>query len=1219
MVFNGPVRQAATVFTARDEATDVYKALRRESRALQGEITQLALKNRRLIEAFLALGTTALVTGGTIAAVAATQAEAGQRFSEVQTILGATDEQLNQFRETARNLADELPVAVNSVSIAFEQLALSGFSASESLRVVDEVSQLLAATQQDAEDAAENIVEVFEEFSISADEADQVTGAFAATISESRTNVQKLTNALTESADAAERAGVSLQETSAAAGVLADAGIQGEEAGQALSAAFTSLQDPSGSTVTALNRLGVSLNNITDEEGNLRELSTVTEALRQGFSGVQNDSERARLAIQIAGEDGADALLALVNQQGRLNELLGGIFRSEVRESIGALSELDQRAIESKNQLGGIELSPNLSTQGFAEQLKQLAEQGRTTEQIAASLTNQLGISGRTAEELAEDATKASVSANDLTQAIGGAATASELQAQQTDTVIGAIDQLVATLSEVGNAIFQGLRDPLIGLIQGFETLFDLLGNNREALRLLGRALVPVFVVTSALAVAIGAFLTKILLITPALRAVSFLMARVSIQATSLLSGLRAVGAAFARVFFIVTLLLGVLMGIGEAFAIIGNLIESNFLGVGKDVEIIMNNIDAAISVLKPILDAIIDGFKLLFEIFTILVATPIVILFVALAKVLRPIVQILAFILAPLGKFLANNQALVDVLGVLIAVIITIVAVGGKLLSILSLIGVVVLKVGGLIAAAAALLNPVTAAILAIIAAVIILVGVFGDVESTIDAVVGAFQFLFAFLIGLGPLLVQVGKNIIDALVVGLLGSIAPLINAVGFVADIIASFFPFSNAERGPLSNIMSVGGNIINAIVSGLTGALSGLVNAVAAVADAIMGAFQSVISFFADIGQRLMDLLATGIRAAIGVVQSALKFIGDAIMSAVNSYINFVSGVGGAIIDAIVSGLTGGISIITDAMGSLVGAIADFLPFSNASRGPLSSIMSVGGNIVDAIAGGLQSGVDVVAGAAQAVVGAIKSALGGLTSAAANIGNSIAGGIASGLKAGAGLVGGAAKAVAGSAVDAAQGVTNAAKSAGSTVAGAVSEGVSDAASTAQDAGKAIASGISGALPGSNAEFGPLSDLMSVGPGLVESVASGITSNQREILGAATELAENIVEPIQDTPLGQIASNLAGDALTGLQNAVGLDRSGGGGQSGGQIRQTQSDGQQTGSDEINVTIDQTINVDGDANPEAVADAAARETEAAATDALRELERLLQQDMNK
>jgi phage-related protein len=271
-----------------------------------------------------------------------------------------------------------------------------------------------------------------------------------------------------------------------------------------------------------------------------------------------------------------------------------------------------------------------------------------------------------------------------------------------------------------------------------------------------------------------------------------------------------------------------------------------------------------------------------------------------------------------------------------------------------------------------------------------------------------------------------------------------------------------------------------------------------------------------------------------------------------------------------------------------------------------------------------------GVSKVANAIGALAKGIADALNGLVSKAAQVGRQIAGSISNGLSGATDAVSNAAQSTAQQAADAVTDAVDAAKNAGKAISDSIAGGVESNKDKATQAVDTVAGGIGQLLPGSDAEIGPLSTLTDVGPDLVRTVASGIRSEQATVLNAATETIGAIAQPLKQTPVGQLASTVAGEAASGLQAAtdtVGLDIPGiqpqqqGGGDVTAETQAgiTQGNQAQGGDGEITVEINQTFNIDGEnASPQAVADAAEEGTRNAVNQTLKELERLLQQDLN-
>lgn len=79
------------------------------------------------------------------------------------------------------------------------------------------------------------------------------------------------------------------------------------------------------------------------------------------------------------------------------------------------------------------------------------------------------------------------------------------------------------------------------------------------------------------------------------------------------------------------------------------------------------------------------------------------------------------------------------------------------------------------------------------------------------------------------------------------------------------------------------------------------------------------------------------------------------------------------------------------------------------------------------------------------------------------------------------------------------------------AGSALAGAVADGIKSKIGAAKRAAKRLASAIRGAMPGSDADWGPLSDITDSGASIPLTIAREVVTNLRPVKRASGELAE------------------------------------------------------------------------------------------------------------
>ncbi|MEM5709773.1 phage tail tape measure protein, partial [Elizabethkingia meningoseptica] len=84
----------------------------------------------------------------------------------------------------------------------------------------------------------------------------------------------------------ARAAGISFEETAAAIGIMANAGIQGSQAGTTLRGALSRLSRPTDAMQVAMTQLGVSF---YDSEGKMKSLTEQIGMMRKATSGMTDE------------------------------------------------------------------------------------------------------------------------------------------------------------------------------------------------------------------------------------------------------------------------------------------------------------------------------------------------------------------------------------------------------------------------------------------------------------------------------------------------------------------------------------------------------------------------------------------------------------------------------------------------------------------------------------------------------------------------------------------------------------------------------------------------------------------------------------------------------------------------------------------------------------------------------------------------------------------
>jgi TP901 family phage tail tape measure protein len=166
-----------------------------------------------------------------------------------------------------------------------------------------------AASGEDLGRVTDIITDSLSAFGKSASFANEMGDILAATSSSSNTTISQLGESFKMAAPLAGALGFSVQDTSLALGLMANAGIKASMSGTTLRAIMSKLADPTGDAAATLNQLGVATQN---SDGTMRELSQIIDDLRAGFAQL-TPAQKAQAASAIGGQEAMGGLLAIMN------------------------------------------------------------------------------------------------------------------------------------------------------------------------------------------------------------------------------------------------------------------------------------------------------------------------------------------------------------------------------------------------------------------------------------------------------------------------------------------------------------------------------------------------------------------------------------------------------------------------------------------------------------------------------------------------------------------------------------------------------------------------------------------------------------------------------------------------------------------------------------------------------------------------------------------
>ena len=218
-------------------------------------------------------------------------------MSRVEAATGASGKELQALQKAASDAGANTQFTASQAANALENLAKAGLNSTQSVQALNPVLNLAAAADVELATAAEYVTKAVMGMGLSFDDAGRVADVLAKGANASNSSVTSLSEALSYAAPIAQTVGLTLEETTAIMGKLADAGIDASRSGTSLANILAQFSDPSSAFKKELAALGITTNDFN-------------EALRQ----LEASGDKGKNAIRAVGLEAGPALQSLLNQ-----------------------------------------------------------------------------------------------------------------------------------------------------------------------------------------------------------------------------------------------------------------------------------------------------------------------------------------------------------------------------------------------------------------------------------------------------------------------------------------------------------------------------------------------------------------------------------------------------------------------------------------------------------------------------------------------------------------------------------------------------------------------------------------------------------------------------------------------------------------------------------------------------------------------------------------
>lgn len=305
--------------SAEQAASHAEREWKSSSTGIGSAISKIgSLASKGLKVATVAITGTAAALGGVAAAAIKVGSDFESQMSRVKAISGATGEEFEQLKEQAMQLGADTSFSASQAAEGMENLAAAGFTTSEIMSAMPGLLNLAAASGEDLASSSDIAASTLRGFGLAASDAAHVADVLAANANRTNSSVADTGEAMKYIAPLARAAGLSLEETAAAIGIMANAGVNGSQAGTSLRGALSRLSKPTKDMSEAMDELGISF---YDSNGKMKSLTEQVGMLRQATEGM-TDEQKNNYLVTLYGQEALSGMLALINEgEGSLGEL----------------------------------------------------------------------------------------------------------------------------------------------------------------------------------------------------------------------------------------------------------------------------------------------------------------------------------------------------------------------------------------------------------------------------------------------------------------------------------------------------------------------------------------------------------------------------------------------------------------------------------------------------------------------------------------------------------------------------------------------------------------------------------------------------------------------------------------------------------------------------------------------------------------------------------
>lgn len=422
------------------------------------------------------------------------------QMDKVQAISGANAETMEVLEATARDWGKRTKFSATEAGEAMEYMAMAGWKDQQMVAGIGPILNLATAAGEELGTTSDIVTDALTAFGLTAEDTSHFSDVLAAASSNANTNVSMMGESFKYAAPVAGSLGYSVEDVAVALGLMANAGIKSSQAGTSLRNIFQRMAKPTKESETAMNMLGISLQ---DDEGHMYSFMEVMEQLRDSMEGIKLPEEDVVETLAALDEQFENGVITEKQWKEATDEVIDRTFGAEEAEKARAAAMLG-----GARAMSGLLAITNASEADF--------------EKLAGAVSHSSDTFAMLADGSIVPMNDALTSGQEVIGTFNG--TAEAMAAVMKDNLNGQITELKSAIDELAISIGQTLAPTLkeiVGHIQGVvDKLNSLDPETKEMIATVGvivAALSPVLIIVGSLVSAVGSIIGTVGKLIPAI------------------------------------------------------------------------------------------------------------------------------------------------------------------------------------------------------------------------------------------------------------------------------------------------------------------------------------------------------------------------------------------------------------------------------------------------------------------------------------------------------------------------------------------------------------------------------------------------------------------------------------------------------------------------------------------------------------------------------